>query len=275
MSSRARFVNSTSKMKLSLLALALTAGSAIADTTKGNAEVDVIFPRNDTFAPTPLLPVVFAIQNTAVASQLNLRLSYRVFPYGQPNATTDYEQIRLNGVPPNETTAYVNSFVGGLLDEEGTWEFYWQLRWNNCTAGDGGDTDFARDTEEPVNHFVFTTHKDGSKPDLVAASGGDKCGDTQGIGFEVQDVIHVPPPYNADQLTSCANIAVPTPTPTPCSASMATDAAESISASITHAACLAATPLIECPENNVGGPASVNWAAAALSAACALYAFAL
>ncbi|KAJ4164175.1 hypothetical protein LMH87_005860 [Akanthomyces muscarius] len=261
-------------MKLSLLGLGFAASSAIAAAT-GNAEVDVIFPRNDTFAPTPLMPIVFAVQNPAVAQQLNLRLNYRVIPYGRPNATTDYERVRLNALPNNDTTFYAHDFVSDIFNKEGTWEFFWQLRWNNCTSTkDEYGMHFSRDTQEPVNSFVFTTHNDGSKPDLVAIGSDDKCGNTQGIGFEVQDVLDVPPPKNADLLSSCAHVAVPAPTPTPCSASVPSEAAESISSRITQAACLAATPVVSCPsQENASGRAASNMAVVALSLGSALYAY--
>lgn len=258
-------------MKSSLLTLGLATSGALA-ATKGNAEVDILFPRNNTFAPTPLMPVIFAVQNPAVAQLLNLRLDYRVIPYGHPNATTDYERVRLNALPNNDTTFYTHDFVSEILSKEGTWEFFWKLRWNNCTsARDDQGTHFSRDTEEPVNSFVFTTHKDGSKVDLSAMSSGDDCGKAQGIGFEVQDMLNVPPPQNADLLTSCAHVAIPAPTPTPCSASIASDAAESISSRITQAACLAATPVVSCPAKNSADRTSAGWMTAALSAYSLLY----
>ncbi|KAM3502673.1 hypothetical protein MY11210_008997 [Beauveria gryllotalpidicola] len=268
-------------MKLSLLSIAVAARTAGTATT-GNAEVDVIFPRNDTFALTPLLPVVFAVQNPAVAQQLNLRLHYRVIPYGHSNTTTEYERLRLDdALPSNDTTFYVHDFVAGTFDRQGTWEFFWQLRWNNCTAvaKDDNGTRFARDAEEPVRSFVFTTRKGGSKPDLVALSSGEQCGNTQAIAFEVQDVLNVPPPppppQNAGSLTSCAHVAVPAPTPTPCSAAVPSEAAQSISSRITEAACLAASPGVSCPAGNASGRTSISVAAAAFSLGSALYALSL
>lgn len=263
-------------MKLSLLTLGAAITGATA-ATKGNTEVDVIFPRNDTFAPIPLLPVVFAVQNPAVAQQLNLRLHYRVIPYGHPNATTDYERVRLNALPGNDTTFYVHDLVSDMFNKEGTWEFFWKLRWNNCTSTEDEEgRHFSRDTEEPVNSFVFTTSKDGRQPDLVAMSSGDDCGKTQGIGFEVQDVLDVPPPLNADMLTSCAHVAVPAPTPTPCSASVPSEAAESISSRITQAACLAATPVVSCPPNDsASGRAAISVATVVWSFVALLSAFSL
>ena len=103
-------------MKLSLLALGFAAIIGVA-AIKGNAKVDVIFPRNDTFAPTPLMPIVFAVQNPAVAQQLNLRLNYRVIPYSRLNATTEYERVRLNALPNKDTTFYAHDFVSDIFDK--------------------------------------------------------------------------------------------------------------------------------------------------------------
>ncbi|KAJ3490649.1 hypothetical protein NLG97_g5736 [Lecanicillium saksenae] len=260
-------------MKLPFLALGIVASRADA-AAKGNTEVDVMFPYNGTFAPTPLLPIVFAIQNPEVAQKLNLRLNYRVIPYGHPNVTTDYERVRLNALPNGEATFYARDFVSGIFNKEGTWEFFWQLRWNNCTSTEDGDgKHFSRDTEEPVNSFVFSTHRDGRKPDLVASNSSDDCKHFQGIAFEVQGLLDVPPPQNADMLTSCAHVAVPAPTPSPCRASIPSDAIESISSRITKAACLVATPVVSCPaQDSASGRTAVSAAAVAWSLGLVVYA---
>lgn len=220
------------------------------------------------------MPIVFAVQNPAVAQQLNLRLNYRVIPYGRPNATTDYERVRLNALPNNDTTFYAHDFVSDIFNKEGIWDFFWQLRWNNCTSTkDEYGLRFSRDTQKPVNSFVFTTRKNGSEPNFVAVSSGDECSNTQGIGSEVQDVLYVPPSKNADLLSSCAHVAAPAPTPAPCSASVPPEVAESISSRITQAACLAATPVVICPsQENASSRAASNMAVVALSLGLAIYA---
>src|SRR5690349_14923383 len=49
-----------------VLALAMMVGLVLAQTTNNfliTVEVDLVFPRNQTYTPDPALPIVFAIQN--------------------------------------------------------------------------------------------------------------------------------------------------------------------------------------------------------------------
>jgi hypothetical protein len=57
--------------------LALTCGS-VAQTYPATVEFDVIFPRNDTYAPVELMPVVFAIQNPQAAVPLTLGIEWSI-----------------------------------------------------------------------------------------------------------------------------------------------------------------------------------------------------
>ncbi|KAH8819150.1 hypothetical protein F5884DRAFT_743574 [Xylogone sp. PMI_703] len=60
------------------LLLTLLASESLAQTFPSIPEVDFIFPRNDTCAPTPLMPVVFAIQNPSAANTLDLLLMWTI-----------------------------------------------------------------------------------------------------------------------------------------------------------------------------------------------------
>lgn len=44
-------------------------------------EFDIIFPRNDTYAPTDLMPFIFAFQNPLVLPDLIQTLDFSVFKY--------------------------------------------------------------------------------------------------------------------------------------------------------------------------------------------------
>ncbi|KAJ6445148.1 Lysine--tRNA ligase [Purpureocillium lavendulum] len=239
-----------------LVAISLLLGLAAADAT-GNAEVDVVFPRNDTFEPMPLMPVVFAIQNPAAVRQLYPSLHYMVAPLGQPNRRK-FESLDIRNLPVNETTAFLYRGVPNLLDTEGMWEFSWELRWINCSTSDNG-TDFdGDDTVEDLNGFhrrtysplqtvFFTTRQGGTQPNLTAISTGDTCDETQALGFNVRQYLQVPDALSNDGVTSCALLASPAPTPRPCEATLGPDAASSISASITSRECVVATPAVSCP----------------------------
>lgn len=59
----------------------VTAEDVLCTTT---VELDVVFPRNDTYAPTPIFPVVFAVQNLlAAALSTSLYIEWAVIRTGE------------------------------------------------------------------------------------------------------------------------------------------------------------------------------------------------
>ena len=59
------------RLSWSLLACCSSTGNAASDSTiPESVEFDFIFPRNETYAPAPLFPFVFAVQNSRFAAAL-------------------------------------------------------------------------------------------------------------------------------------------------------------------------------------------------------------
>ena len=52
------------------------------------AEVELLFPRNDTYAPTVLIPMVFAIQSFPAAAPLNITLDWVLYYPADAEHTT-------------------------------------------------------------------------------------------------------------------------------------------------------------------------------------------
>lgn len=97
--------------KSCLLALGLATTLMTADPT-GTAEFDVVFPRNNTFEPMPLMPVIFVAQSLEyLVSLLN----------GSTNAS--FEKVGIGELPANETMAFLYKGFANLLDTEDMWEF--------------------------------------------------------------------------------------------------------------------------------------------------------
>ncbi|CAG8890308.1 unnamed protein product [Penicillium egyptiacum] len=247
-----------------LLALGLLA-LAGADST-GTTEVDIVFPRNDTYELMPLMPVVFAVQNPAAVQHLYTTLEYLVWPEEGPY-NGSFNELRIDMVTPNETTQFLSEGIPNLLNTEGKWGFSWRLRSTNCSTSDDGtaynddhmteDYDgFHRRTSWSYQYFRFTTAKGGRQPNLTAITTGEDCGKTQGIAFDVKQNLEVPFALTGNGPSSCALLASPAPTPSPCRASVVPSIASSISARITQAECYAATPAVSCPPKKDG--AAVN-----------------
>jgi hypothetical protein len=55
----------------------------------GVVEIDLVFPRNETYAPTQWMPVVFAVRNTELARYLIPSMSYSVRNSSSPRWETN------------------------------------------------------------------------------------------------------------------------------------------------------------------------------------------
>ncbi len=51
---------------------------AVVDAAGGVLEVDMVFPRNETYAPTDSMPIIFAFQNAELARYLHHQIHYSV-----------------------------------------------------------------------------------------------------------------------------------------------------------------------------------------------------
>jgi hypothetical protein len=65
---------------MSVLALA---SGALGQTYPAIVEYDVIFPRNDTYAPVAVMPVVFAIQNPQAGVPLQFEINWWIYENGR------------------------------------------------------------------------------------------------------------------------------------------------------------------------------------------------
>ena len=239
----------------------------------GIGEIDVIFPRNETFELMPLMPVVFAIQNPAAIGRLYPTLSYGLWPADTPpHNQTKWTNLAVEKLPDTESSvSFLLDGIANTLNTESEWEFTWKLRWTNCSTPANGTTfhnehglveepDFAWRPYWTGKSIHFTTKKGGNQPNLTAISTGDKCDDTQVLAFNVTKTLTAPEGYLEGR--KCAVLESPAPTPAPCKVSVAPAAASSISSTLTARECTAATPAISCPAKK--GGAAINEASSQL-----------
>lgn len=251
-------------LKTRLFALSLMATLGATDTTGlGLGEIDLVFPRNGTFEPTSLMPIVFGIQNPAAINRIYPTLSYGLWSsdtaLGNRTNWTDLAVEKLS-----DTESPVSFLLDGIandLNTENQWEFSWRLRWTNCSTPANGTTfhdegglveesDFAWRPYQLGNSILFTTKSGGAQVNLTSLTSADKCDDMQALAFNVTKTLKAP----AGDLdgSKCAVLHTPTPTPAPCKASVAPSAASSISSTLTARECTAATPVISCPAKKGG-----------------------
>ncbi|KAK4157306.1 hypothetical protein C8A00DRAFT_29731 [Chaetomidium leptoderma] len=205
-------------------------------------EVDLVFPGNDTYAPAPVFPVVFAAQNLAAAwptteillSWSLLDMDRRLF---EENST----------ILPNTNSSdpyYINGWTGGLNTTvpAGTYVLEWGISYNDCPDSRGNTGRFTRD------YLIFTIEHDAQQPDLTAVL---KTCPVQNTTFAITGTKperHTSPSRGV--IEACGIISdTPPPPANPCAAKVDSAVASSISAALTASACAASPPVLTsgCP----------------------------
>lgn len=222
----------------------------------GNVEIDLLFPQNDTYAPAPIIPVAWALQNSKLADYLQPEISFYIEPYGDTNnSTVAYGLFSMTWTDWESSDPYIEYGEAlETLNTEGTWLLVWELSFARCAEfGEFDDDAFfgERDIdavrEGTWQWRVFTTKKGAKEPDLMAATHGDNCADAQNVTVGISDTRDVGDLYENGR--PCPVVTEPAPSPTPCSATIWPEAASSISSYLTDRACIAQTDLPSwCPE---------------------------
>jgi hypothetical protein len=202
-----------------LMAVLMTA-SVIAN--PGIFEVDSLFPRNSTYTPQALMPIVFAVQNPTLASSLGATIYWELWEgnnFSSPGSVMDGGMelaiMNFSSNDPFLATRIVNT----IAYPDGFWTLSWSLSIYNCSQ-----PAFNRGIAQS-NTTVFTISTSGQAPDLVAATSADMCGATEGFA------------YNVTSLGDACGVLPLNATANPCAAPINSAAASSIYAAATATAC--------------------------------------
>ncbi|GAB1317945.1 hypothetical protein MFIFM68171_08155 [Madurella fahalii] len=232
-----------------IYALAVTAGFVVAQehdtsvTYPATIELDLVFPRNDTYAPAPVFPLIFAVQNLAAAApSTSLFIDWFVAKPGDQWLASGSVRLDLAvWANTTENPHFVALWTEKLnqADSAGIYNLLWMLRFTNCTTGPGyyGGAE-ASSASDVRSTTVFTVREGAQRPDFV--DGPDNCPvhgltigitgtmGTDGFDFTGQDNGH---------RGACGVISDSPPPANPCAAKVNVAAASSISAELTASAC--------------------------------------
>ncbi|KAJ5782629.1 hypothetical protein N7457_004403 [Penicillium paradoxum] len=223
-----------------LVALQALRSSAATPTLPEVLEVDLIFPRNDTFAPTALTPVVFAVQNSDLISILDLQLSWNIRPISSERWGVS-DGMKLNLGETYNDTYFVHSSTE-QLNMEGIWRLSWTLSFLNCTSVNGS----AQNSRFGIgDELYFSTRNDTQAQDLAAATEEGTCAKLPSSTLNVTRLLDASG-GDYPERSSCAAIPSSAPEPSPCKVKMDSAAALSLSASITATACARTGAMIKC-----------------------------
>ncbi|GKZ96005.1 hypothetical protein CBS63078_6422 [Aspergillus niger] len=228
-------------------------GDGTPDVSSGIFEVDLIFPRNETYTPQALMPIVFALQNPSLASPLAATITWGLREgnnWSAPGSITGgaFELSTLN--LPTTGPGFATSIFNTLSYPDGSWTFAWNLQLYNCSVADSASCLLSESVNcslaynpdqiiEIYNTVVFTVSQSGQAPSLEAATSSDMCGTMEAYAFNVTST-----------RAACGFLA-PSPTTNPCAATINNSAASSIWATATDFACDPRThseyPNVTCP----------------------------
>jgi hypothetical protein len=229
-----------------LLAVSSTlSATAAADVTfPATVEVDFIFPRNETYTPTPVFPIVFAIQNLAAASPIGpLEISWTIMKDGsdQPLYAEHTVEDNTDSTDPH----YVNLWTGGLDGAEaaGTYQLYWMVIFSRCL---GQKDSVGGISDSRGNNFTFTIDPGAQQPNLSADL--DAC-PAQNATIMIEE--SWPVDFKDSPRSSCGVVSRRDPPASPCAVKLDSAAASSIAAEVTASACAASPPALTdgCPES--------------------------
>ncbi|KAK3398713.1 hypothetical protein B0T20DRAFT_411848 [Sordaria brevicollis] len=238
----------------SLLVSLISFGTVVRAADSGRLQADLLFPRNETYAPAEWMPIVFAIQNTKLAKYLVPMIHYEGWRTGHysdgpgfAHSHTNMERANLSSEDPY----FVHNFHSELA--EGVWRIDWELWHSSCNEN---WTDFTS-VGDPVNrnrtlHSVFFTIKEGGQAvDLVAATAdGKTCSEENAAAVDVTGKTQGVPARLDMPDNTCAVVESPRSKPTPCQVKVDSAVAASMTASLRARLCNGLNPPDDCPEDN-------------------------
>lgn len=219
-------------------------------------EVDLVFPRNETYAPTENFPVIFAFQNPELARYLNPEVTYTIWDLDNTNnSLTTYHDLRwTNWTEQNPFYAY---YYLNILNKEGRWRVRWTLTWQSCD-----EKAFEKDTlrakmisNSSTWSTWFTLENSAPKVDIIAATANKTCPEEYGMTINVTDKTMQVPRWvtwsgGAHTNNTCAVVdsSTRTPTPDPCRVNIDKTILASMEASLHSRLCNGLNPPSDCED---------------------------
>lgn len=236
--------------------LSAVAQQASATIFPSTVEVDLIFPHNDTYAPSTIFPIVFAFQNAALAPTLDPILELSVLQNGDVNSNVNYgPQLDLRNTNfSGSDPYYVYTFLSNInTTSDGTPTPYllqWQFAAGNCSGPAAGTTNISGGFR--TKNVFFTIQDQAQTPNLTASAGTSTCSNTSHFAFNVTGTLPVLDP--AEQYAGHNTCAVfsdeqPMPPGNPCAVQLGSATASSISAAMTATICAGPAPSVSCPSS--------------------------
>ncbi|KAJ5922027.1 hypothetical protein N7516_009730 [Penicillium verrucosum] len=207
-------------------------------------EVDLILPRNDTYPPSPIFPIIFAVQNPSLAKSFQPMITLQVEQVDGNFSTTDTFKLWESSNDTSNTRFL--TWGTSKFDFEGNFRFTWDLSMDRCSLDKETDeVNFGRFSE--FQSLYFTTKNGTSSADFVAATDDDTCDKALAQAINYADVSKLPATESTYGPSCLVEPTTLPKTTNPCNAKINSSAAASMSAAMTSIACARDRPGVTCP----------------------------
>ena len=189
---------------LALQSCGFAVGGVGVQAAGGIVEVDLVFPRNETYRPGSI-PILFAVRNSPLAVPLAMSIGWTLWE-SSPNKTMMDSGSRpllcdaLGQTDPFFTAERVDP--AKTTNYEATWVLLWSVQSQNCSGS--GISQLLQ-----LQQLTFTTQKGAQEPDVL--QGTAACARSPGVTFNVTDTVPVLTSQNMGQ-GEC-NVLAPGPPP--------------------------------------------------------------
>jgi hypothetical protein len=266
------------------LVCAYLAPIIIAASSPGTFEVDLIFPRNGTWAPADTaMPIVFAVQRPDLAPSFAIGIvSWILLRAGAPERQEGvFYMPDFDG--SDDKPYFIPRIISDMSGIEDSWSLHWSFYTTNCTSS---RTNSSLSSYADPSSYIgkqykvvseFKTSKSAPSANWTALTSAQDCAGSDGVAFPVTEILEVIPRtgwpgFNA----SCAEFSSTT-TPNPCAVRIDAAAASSVSASLAHQVCVDVngTASGKCPMPSSSNRVTASWQLAAILCSIGLAMFQL
>lgn len=174
-----------------------------------NIEIDLIFPRNETYSAADNFPIVLAMQNAALAYSFGFTLSWRLYNLSEPSSSesssspysyVDSDSITMGSpltfaAPPDTFFIANSTYKFGHASYKATTAGIYQLSWTfalteNCTE-DGEWVNHTIGASHGHGVQIFTIADEGKAVDLLDGGSCPELGVAVGIQSNISGCAHV------------------------------------------------------------------------------------
>ncbi|KAK3332706.1 hypothetical protein B0T19DRAFT_457607 [Cercophora scortea] len=205
MTSKSKLPRPLSPLTLLLLA-APTSTLAAATTYPAIIEFNLVFPRNNaSYAPTPIFPFVFAIQNLPAASEaLHMTINWYIDQLTPSPSLLASGIIDMDNHLPSTTTIqnqppYLAAAWAADLPRGQSYSLLWQLQLSNCsTPYPNGQAQLGSTGAYGTTHFTVAAGNGETEQEprlaMIMNPEAGRCESMQGHVVEIAETLVVPAP---------------------------------------------------------------------------------